>query len=82
MAAYYTKDYWVSGYLPLSSFLKLPIAVVSRSTAWTVFTRWNAGIVGSNPTRSMDVRVRLFVFVLFCVYVAAFRQADPPSKGS
>jgi hypothetical protein len=30
-----------------------------RYKAWTVFTRSNAGIVGSNPTRGMDVCVRL-----------------------
>jgi hypothetical protein len=30
----------------------------------TVFARSNAGIVGSNPTQCMDVRLRLFyVFV-------------------
>jgi hypothetical protein len=31
--------------------------------ALTVFARWNAGIVGSNPTRGMDVCV-YSVFVL------------------
>jgi hypothetical protein len=43
----------------------------------------NTGIVGSNPNQGMDVCVRLFcVFVLFCVYVATLRRADPPSKES
>jgi hypothetical protein len=37
-----------------------PITVAAWSEAWTVFTRSNAGIVGSNPTRGMDVCVRLF----------------------
>jgi hypothetical protein len=34
--------------------------VVTRSKAWTAFARSNAGIMGSNPTQSMDVYVRLF----------------------
>jgi hypothetical protein len=38
------------------------------SRAWTVFARLNIGIVGSNPTWSMDVFVRLFcVYVILCV---------------
>jgi hypothetical protein len=40
---------------------------VARSKAWTVFDRSNTGIVGSNPTRGMDVCVRLF-----CVCVALY----------
>jgi hypothetical protein len=52
-----------------------------RSKAWTVFTRSNAGIVGSNPTQGMDVCVCVYsVFVLSCVQVAAFRRADHSSK--
>jgi hypothetical protein len=39
----------------------------AQSKAWTVFARSNTGIVGSNPTWGMDVCVRLFWFVLFCV---------------
>jgi hypothetical protein len=40
-----------------------PIAV-----AWTVFTRSNTGIVGSNPTRGMDLYMLLFrVCVVLCV---------------
>jgi hypothetical protein len=42
--------------------------VAPRSEAWTVFARSNAGIVGSNPTQSMDVCVHLFcVCVVLCV---------------
>jgi hypothetical protein len=37
-----------------------PITVATRSNAWTVFDRLNTGNVGSNPTRGMDVCVRLF----------------------
>jgi hypothetical protein len=40
-----------------------PITVVARSKAWNVFARSNTGIVGSNPTKGMDVCV-YFVFVL------------------
>jgi hypothetical protein len=40
--------------------------VAARYRAWNAFARSNTGIVGSNPTRSMDVCV-YSVFVLFCV---------------
>jgi hypothetical protein len=44
-----------------------PITVASRSKAWTIFARSNAGIVGSNPTQGMDVCVSLFcVYVVLC----------------
>jgi hypothetical protein len=44
-----------------------PITVTARSKEWTVFTRSNAGIVGSNPTQGMDVCVRIFcVCVVLC----------------
>jgi hypothetical protein len=46
---------------------RVPITVAARSEAWTVFTRSNAGIVGSNPTQRMDVCVRFFcVCVVLC----------------
>jgi hypothetical protein len=58
--------------------VKLSITVAARYKA-----RSNSGIVGPNPTRGMGVCVRLFsVFVLFCVWVAALRRADPSSKES
>jgi hypothetical protein len=44
----------------------LPITVVPRSTAWTVFARLNAWIVSSNPNEGMDV-------CIVCVY-SVFRQ--------
>jgi hypothetical protein len=40
--------------------MPLPNTVAARSKAWTVFSRSNAGMVGSNPTQGMDVCVRLF----------------------
>jgi hypothetical protein len=40
----------------------------ARSKVWTVFSRSNTGIVGSNPTPGMDVCVYVYsVFILFCV---------------
>jgi hypothetical protein len=36
------------------------ITAAARPKAWTVFARSDAGIVGSNPTRAIDVCVRLF----------------------
>jgi hypothetical protein len=39
----------------------------------------NTGIAGSNPTRGMDVCVRL---CRVCVVLCALRWADPPSKES
>jgi hypothetical protein len=47
---------------------RCPITVVARSKAWTAFACSNTGIMGSYPTRSMDVCVRLFcVCVVLCV---------------
>jgi hypothetical protein len=44
-----------------------PIRVAARSKAWTVFAFSNTWIVGSNPTRSLDVCVRLYrVCVVLC----------------
>jgi hypothetical protein len=36
------------------------VTVAARSKARTVFARSNSGVMGSNPTQSMDVCVRLF----------------------
>jgi hypothetical protein len=44
-----------------------PIRVAARSKARNVFARSNTGIVGSNPTRGMDVCPRFFcVCVILC----------------
>jgi hypothetical protein len=40
--------------------LCLPITVAALSRASTDFARSDTGIVGSNPTRGMDVCVHLF----------------------
>jgi hypothetical protein len=59
-----------------------PIIAATRAAAWTVFARSNTGIVGSNPTGGMDVRVCWFcVNVVLCVG-GTLRKADPPSKES
>jgi hypothetical protein len=52
-----------------------PITVAAPSETRTVFARSNTGIVGSNSTWIMDVRMRLF-----SVQVAALRRPDPPSN--
>jgi hypothetical protein len=42
--------------------------VAARFKTWTVFASSNAVIVGSNPTRSMDVCVYVYsVFLFSCV---------------
>jgi hypothetical protein len=52
----------------LRQSFKVPITVAARFKTWIVFARSNAGIVGSNPTRGMDVRLRLScVCVVLCV---------------
>jgi hypothetical protein len=51
----YKSRSWFAFFL----FLLLPITVVERSKAWTVFVRWNTGIVGSHSTQVIDVCVRL-----------------------
>jgi hypothetical protein len=60
-----------------------PIMAAAQSKAWTVFAPSNGGIVGSNPTQSMDVCVCVYsVFVLSCVGLAALRRADLSSNES
>jgi hypothetical protein len=44
-----------------------PITAAARFKTWTVFARSNTGIVGSNPTRGIDVCV-----CLFCVGTVLF----------
>jgi hypothetical protein len=58
------------------------VRLIVRSKALTIFARSITGILGSNPTRGMDVYVVKSVFVLSCVQVEALRRADPPSKES
>jgi hypothetical protein len=45
-----------------------PVTVAERSEARTVFARSEAGIVGSNPARGMDVWcVYVFILCLCCL---------------
>jgi hypothetical protein len=39
---------------------EMPITAAARTKTWAVFFRSSTGIVDSNPTRGMDVCVRLF----------------------
>jgi hypothetical protein len=57
-----------SGTVDLYKVKAMPFTVVAWSKAWTVFARSNTGIVGSNPTQSMAICVRLFyICALLCV---------------
>jgi hypothetical protein len=47
----------------------MPITVAERSKAWTVFTRSNSGIVGSNLSQVMDVCILYVYSVFVLVYV-------------
>jgi hypothetical protein len=45
-----------------------PVTVASRFETWTIFTRSNTRVVGSNPTRGVDVCVCLFcVCFVLCI---------------
>jgi hypothetical protein len=45
---------------PIGIWIPEPITVAALSKSWTIFARSNTGVVGSNPTRGMDVCVCLF----------------------
>jgi hypothetical protein len=58
----------------------MPITVIVRSKAWTVFARSNAGFVGRNPTQGMDVCLSLFcVCVVSC---SGFTSGWSPVQGA
>jgi hypothetical protein len=69
------KKFW-------SCWAHLPITVAARSKAWTVFSRSNTGIMGSNPTRGMDVCVLLFCVCVVLRVGSGLVTADPPPKES
>jgi hypothetical protein len=58
----------------------MPIPVVARSKARTVFARSNTGIVGSNHTWVMDVCVRLFCVCAVLRAGSGLARSNPPSK--
>jgi hypothetical protein len=43
-----------------------PVTVAEWSEVWTVLARSDVGIVGSNPTRDMDVYVYVYVYSMCC----------------
>jgi hypothetical protein len=56
--------------------LRKPVTVDERSTACTVFARSEAGIMGSNPTKGIDVWY-VYVFILcLCFNVIRLRPCD------
>jgi hypothetical protein len=56
--------------------------VAARSKARTVFVRSNTVIVGSNPTRDVDVCVYLFCICVVLFVGSDLERADPPFKES
>jgi hypothetical protein len=54
----------------------------ARSNAWTGFARSNTGVVGSNPTRGIDVGVRLFCVCAGLCVGSGLATGWSPSKGS
>jgi hypothetical protein len=55
--------------------LQMPITVAERSEAWAVFARSNSGVVGTNPTRGMNVCVCLFCISVFLFVVNGLATA-------
>jgi hypothetical protein len=51
--------YFLNQILFYVTFLPIRVVAGSKAWTWTVFAHSNTGIVGSIPTRSMDVCVRL-----------------------
>jgi hypothetical protein len=63
--------------------LYLPVTVAEWSKPWSVLARLDAGIVGSNPTRDMDVYVYVYsMFVLSSVGRGLAMSCDHSSKES
>jgi hypothetical protein len=54
--------------LPVSMAASKSITVAARSRAWTIFALSNTGVLGSNPTRGINICVRLLdVCVVLCI---------------
>jgi hypothetical protein len=60
----------------------LPVTVAARSEAWTVFARSNAGVVGSNPSLSMDACMLLFSVRVFLYVGRGLVTGWSPTKES
>jgi hypothetical protein len=64
----YYKDTFVMPPFICLRVLEWAITVAARTKAWIVFARSNTGIVGSNPSRGVDVCVRFYcVCIVLCV---------------
>jgi hypothetical protein len=57
-----------------------PVTSTALFKARTECCRMNNGIVGSSPTRGVDVCPHIFFFRSFPVYAKALRWAGPPSQ--
>jgi hypothetical protein len=55
-----------------SQYSRTPVTLAEWAKAWTVFARWEAGIVGLNPTQGMDVWC-LCAFFCACVVLCLGR---------
>jgi hypothetical protein len=64
-----------------AEFLFPKLKTATRSTAWTVFARSNAGIVCSNPTQGMDVCVCLFCVCVVLYVGSGLATSWSPVKG-
>jgi hypothetical protein len=58
-----------------------PIVVAAHSKAWNGFYSSNTSIMGSNPTRSVDICARFSLFILSRVD-RRLARAHPPFKVS
>jgi hypothetical protein len=56
---------WLTVSRNMTLTLTEPVTVAEWSKAWTVLARLDAGIVGSHPTRGMDVYVHVYVYSMF-----------------
>jgi hypothetical protein len=54
-----------------------PITVAARSKVSTIFARSNIAVVGSNPTRVIDVCVRLFCVRVLCIGIGPAMGLSP-----
>jgi hypothetical protein len=43
------------------------VMVAKWSKAWTVLARLDAGIIGLNPTRGMDVYMYVYIYSMFAL---------------
>jgi hypothetical protein len=80
---YSSVEEWLCYYNYTSLIRYMLITVVARSKTWTVFACSNIAIVGSGPTRGMDVCVTLFcVCFVLCVGSSLATGWSPTSKES